>query len=117
MINRIDYLDIFPKNDLDTMIIPQQVVINHIFNHIHKKSFISAHAINASNTLIIELEVTKQNIQVPLSKLPQGASLCTIYRDGVHIAPYETSLALTGDILILLVNGSILIPNLESLFT
>jgi trk system potassium uptake protein len=116
LVNRLDYLDIFTNDDLDVLIVPHQVVINDIFTHIHQGSFLSAHALAKGQMEIIEAIISPKCPFLNSPYLPKNIKLCGIIRDNKPLIIEELHQYQANDVLILLVEKSTAMLELDDLF-
>ncbi len=123
LINRASYVDLVEAGSIDIAISPQQVTIGSLLAHVRRGDVVKVHSLRRGAAEAIEAiahgtekesKVVGQKIED--IKLPKGAAIVTIVRNGRVIIAHHDTVIESDDHVILFLTDRRKIETLESLF-
>jgi len=123
LINRASYVDLVEAGSIDIAISPQQVTIGSLLAHVRRGDVVKVHSLRRGAAEAIEAiahggesesKVVGRTIED--IKLPKGAAIVAVVRNGQVIIAHHDTVIETDDHVILFLTDRRKIENLEKLF-
>jgi len=123
LINRASYVDLVEAGSIDIAISPQQVTIGSLLAHVRRGDVVKVHSLRRGAAEAIEAiahgseaESKVVGRRIEDIKLPKGAAIVTLVREGQVIFAHHDTVIETDDHVILFLTDRRKIENLEKLF-
>ena len=123
LVNRTVYVDLVENANIDHAVSPQQITIGALLAHVRSGDVVAVHSLRKGAAEVIEVVAhgDKQNSRVVGRKrvelkLPPGATVCAIVRDGEFIMPHQDIIIKENDHVILFLTDKRYISAVEKIF-
>jgi len=123
LINRASYVDLVEAGSIDIAISPQQVTIGSLLAHVRRGDVVKVHSLRRGAAEAIEAiahgsesESKVVGRKIEDIRLPKGAAIVTLVREGEVIFAHHDTVIETDDHVILFLTDRRKIENLEKLF-